>query len=734
VPHVTLSAPHFASAGIRAQAAQIAYPGIANRYQVTAIAIGIVLATIFLFSRSIETPFFNYDDPIYVQQNSHVSQGLCGAGLKWALVSGIKSYPPYDCGNWHPLTWLSLQADASLWGKDDFRGFHLTSIVLHAVNSALVFLFLNAATRRLLPSLLLTLFWAWHPLRVESVTWVSERKDVLSAFFFLLALLSYLWYSRSPQWSRYFLVVLLFVAGLMAKPMVVTLPVLLLLIDYWPLRRISAVEPALSGAALFLEKVPLLMLSCASSVITVLAQRADGAMKAMEYFTFLSRLLNAGLAYIEYLWTMIWPLSLAPLYPLRRISVLVGLLAWLTIIVATVAAIRLRKRHPSIPMGWLWYLIMLVPVLGLVQVGYQCRADRYTYLPMIGVLMAIGFGAGRQGSGLAASSARLERKSAWPRATAPVVCVALLLLAGATWREQGYWDNPLRIWEHNLEIVGPDALIEYQAGEASQRQSNLANAESHYRQAIKLVPTYTDAYVNLGSVLLSQERPADALPYLEEAVRLKRDQIGSHRNLGLALLRLKRFEEAAAQYREEVRLDPTDPEMWEWLGFVELQADQFDAAFESFAKAASLRPQHGLYFAECAHARRSSHEDEARQIYKHSFRVDPEWARHAATEVDFFLKAADPTQRDPALALFLAETVCEATARGDAGYLELLSRAQAANGDYAKAAATMQEAIDRKPRISTQVMSQWSEQLRHFKAMQARPTSQTNPGKTAANR
>jgi tetratricopeptide (TPR) repeat protein len=716
---------------------------IAHRYQTLLTAIGIVLATTVLFSRGIWTPFLNYDDPIYVITNTHVTQGLSAAGFKWACLAGLRPDPPFDCGNWHPLTWLSLQADASLWGKHDFRGFHLTGIVLHAINSALVFLFLQSATSRIAPSLLVALFFAWHPLRVESVTWISERKDVLSAFFFLLALLSYLWYARSPRRLRYLLVGVLFMAGLMAKPMVITLPLVMLLIDYWPLRRISAVNPALSGMALFIEKVPLLLLCCASSVITILAQRASGAMEAMGHFTFLSRLSNAGLAYLEYLWTMIWPFSLAPLYPLRQVNVLVGMLAWLAIILVTAAAVRARKRQPSLPVGWLWYLIMLVPVIGLVQVGYQSRADRYTYLPMIGVLMAIAFAVGRKDAGRQARAESLEHFSARPRAITAVISMALVLLAGATWRQQGYWENPLRIWEHDLELVGADALIEYQAAEASQRQADLAgaggqsalaSAESHYRKAIQLAPTYADAYVNLGSVLLSRQRPADALSYLAEAVRLKPDLIGTHRNLGLALLRLKRFEEAAAQYREEVRLDSTNPQMWELLGIAQFQAGQHKAAFDSFAKAASLRPQDGLYFAECAHAKRPRDEDEARHIYNRSFRAEPQWARRAAAEADDLLKATDPARRDDTLAAFLAETVCEAAGRADASYLELLARAQAANGEYAKAAATIQEAIDLKPRISAEVRSQWLDELRHYRDMQNRPVSAAAPGKTEPSR
>jgi tetratricopeptide (TPR) repeat protein len=712
-------------------------PDGAKRFQILAIAIGIVLVTMLLFSRGIWTPFFNFDDPIYVIQNTHVNKGLSIEGFKWAFLAGIRPDPPYDCGNWHPLTWLSLQADASLWGKYDSRGWHLTSIVLHAINSALVFLLLQSATSRMAPSLVVALFFAWHPLRVESVTWVSERKDVLSAFFFLLTLISYQWYASSPRPLRYLVVVVLFVAGLAAKPMVITLPLVLLLLDYWPLRRISAVEPALCTAVLVLEKVPLLVLSCGSSVITVIAQRASGAMRAMEHFSLPSRLLNAGLAYVEYLWTMIWPVSLVPLYPLRQVSVVVGLLAWLTLIVMTAAAIRVRKRHPSAPVGWLWYLTMLAPVIGLVQVGYQCRADRYTYLPMIGVLVAIAFGAGRQDVGREARTASRKHLSAWSRATTLVICLALTLLAGATWRQQGYWENSMWLWQHTLDVVGADALIEYQAGEASgrqaeeaaeesnyrKRQSALAAAESHYRKAIQLAPTYADAYVNLGSVLLSRQRPADALSYLAEAVRLKPDLIGTHRNLGLTLLRLKRFEEAAAQYQEEILLDPTNPQLWELLGIAQLQAGQHDAAFESFAQAARLGPQDGLYFAECAHAKRPGHEDEARQIYNRSFAVEPQWAPHAAAEADDLLKATDPAKRDDALAAFLAEIVCEATDRGDAGYLELLARAQAAKGEYAKAAATLQEAIDLKPRISTEVMSQWSERLRHYKDMQNRPGS-----------
>jgi protein O-mannosyl-transferase len=666
-------------------------------------ALGIGVATFLLFSRSIETPFFNYDDPIYVVTNPHVTHGVCSAGVKWALVSGIKSYPPYDCGNWHPLTWLSLQADASLWGINDFRGFHLTSIVLHALNSALVFVFFVSATSRTLPSLVASLFWAWHPLRVESVTWVSERKDVLSGFFFLLALFSYLWYARSPCWSRYLLLSVLFVAGLMAKPMVVTLPAVLLLLDYWPLRRYTR-----SGwLPLLAEKLPLFTLAAISSALTVIAQRAGGAVAPLERLPFGARFLNAGLAYIEYLRTMIWPMPLAPYYPLRAVSVPTGTLAWLALAAITIRVVWARRTQPAALVGWFWYLGTLVPVIGLVQVGSQCRADRYTYLPTIGVLMAVAFSVGRPDMMQPVWTVGRQAAKAWPRGITILAFLVLALLAGATWRQQTYWDNSLWIWQHAENASPPNNLIEYQLAEAFQRAGDLPNAELHYRKAVDLAPRHADSQVNLASVLISRGKPDEAIPHLREAIRLNPKLEGAHQNLAMALSRLGRPEEAALAYQKEIELRPNVAELHEALGCAQYQSGWYDDAFQSFARAAALDRRWALYYAESAHARSRQNRDEARQIYATALKLDPEWPGRAAAEANSLLTGTDQVLRDIALALYIAETVCEATDHRNPGYLELLARAQAANGDYLGAVRSLGQALSLRLQILLQALENW---------------------------
>jgi Flp pilus assembly protein TadD len=704
---------------MREQTSQTVSPDSWPRYQTTAIATAVFLATAVLFSRSLDTPYSNYDDPIYIIKNTHVSDGLSIAGLKWALTSGIKPYPPYDCGNWHPFTWLSLQADASLWGRDGFRGFHLTSIILHALNSALVFLFFNRATSRRLGSLLAALIWAWHPLRVESVTWVSERKDVLSAFFFLLALLSYLWYARSPQWSRYLLVGTLFVAGLLAKPMVVTLPAVLLLLDYWPLRRFTRAR----WLPLLIEKLPLFALAAISCVVTVIAQRAGGALAPLERLPFQARVLNAGVAYIDYLRTMIWPTPLALYYPLRAVSIRTGMLAWLALAAITIWAVWVRRMKPAAVVGWTWYLGMLVPVIGLVQVGSQCRADRYTYLPMIGVLMAVSFGVAHQNN--VQSSWRKVGK-VWTRGIAVLACVLLALLAGATWRQQTYWDNSLLIWQQAEDAWPRDHIIQYQLGEACQRAGKLPEAESHYQKAVELAPRHADSQVNLASVLLSRGKPAEAIPHLEAAIALNPKLEGAHQNLAMALLRTGRPEEAALEYQKEVLLRPDNPDLLEALGFAEFQAGRYDDAFQAFARAATLDRTLGLYRAETAHARARVSPDEASQIYATSLKIDPKWPQRAAAEARGLLASSDPWIHDDALALYLAEIVCEATANRNPEYLELLAKAQAAKNDYGSACGSLKQALSFRSRLSAQAIEKWTRLLSRYENLRDRKKSSAN--------
>ena len=351
----------------------------------------LAVVTLALYNPVNRHPFVNYDDDRYVTENAHVRQGLTAETFTWALTSTEQA-------NWHPLTWMSHALDVSLFRLNP-AGHHFTSILLHVVNVMLLFLLLMWGTERLAPSLFVAALFAMHPINVESVAWVAERKNVLCTTFFFLALWAYGWYARKPDWKRYLVVAALFAAGLASKPMVITLPFVLLLLDYWPLRRVRSESaetnqvPAFQWSRLALEKLPLLALSAASAVITMHAQQSGGAVRTTAEVSFGVRIANAIYAYAMYLWKMVWPARLAPLYPHPgdSLSAWQVLVAGVVLIAITAIAWRLRARRYLL-VGWLWFLGTLVPVIGLVQVGEAAMADRYAYIPLIGIFVMIAFG------------------------------------------------------------------------------------------------------------------------------------------------------------------------------------------------------------------------------------------------------------------------------------------------------------------------------------------------------
>ncbi len=556
---------------------------------------GIVLAALALagatwaaFAPALANGFVSWDDPDYVTANPHVRAGLTAAGVRWAF--GMHA----TAGNWHPLTWLSHMLDATLHG-DDPAGHHRTSVLLHAANAALALLALLALTRRFWPSFACAALFALHPLRAESVAWVSERKDVLSAFFGLCALVAYAGWARRGGAGRYAAVCLCLALGLLAKPMLVTLPCVLLLLDVWPLGRAGALaagpgavgpERRRSPRALALEKLPLVALALASAWLTVRAQAAVGAIQGVEKLSLSARLLHAPWAVLRYVALCVWPHDLACFYPhpaVVRPELLApsSPLPWVALAVVLAlcaAAWRARRALPSLPVGWLWFLGMLVPVLGLLQVGGQSIADRYTYLPSIGLSLAVVF-----------PLARLARGPASRALLAAAACVALALLARATRAQCATWRSSETLFAralsvtranykaHNsygvvLEQAGrvEEARAQYEAAlairpEHPQALTNLgkywfehgqpARAEELFRRAVLAHPRLVSALGNLAVVLLSGGRLEEGVALLERALAIQEASPANHRNLGLALRSLGREEEAQAHLERAAALE-----------------------------------------------------------------------------------------------------------------------------------------------------------------------------------
>ncbi|HTW32609.1 MAG TPA: hypothetical protein VMD76_13090, partial [Candidatus Sulfotelmatobacter sp.] len=498
MPSKTKTSPAASSAG--------AFSSAEKRNPIVCLLLA--LAVLAIYNPVNRHPFTNYDDDRYVTENAHVRQGLTGETIAWALTS-------LEVANWHPLTWMSHALDYSLFRMNP-AGHHFTSIGIHAANVILLYLLLIWATGRFGPSLFVAAMFAVHPINVESVAWIAERKNVLCTFFFFLALWAYGWYARKPDWKRYLAVMLLFVAALASKPMVITLPFVLLLLDYWPLHRVAEGKQGnaqeLSWSRLILEKLPLLALSAADALITMKAQQSSGAVRTAE-FSFGVRLANAVYAYAMYLWKMLWPARLAPLYPHPGDSLALWQVLLAAVVLIGISAIvwKLRSRR-YLPVGWLWFLGTLVPVIGLVQVGEAAMADRYAYIPLIGIFVMIAFGVADF-----AESRKLKVPSV---ACAVIVLVAL---AFATYRQIGYWQSNIELWSHTLAITQNNFVAQDNLGGALILAGREDEAHAHFEAAAAINPRDPMSRSNLGTYFQTHHQLQEAVEQYQAAISLTSD-------------------------------------------------------------------------------------------------------------------------------------------------------------------------------------------------------------------
>jgi len=530
-----------------------------QRRTIANAVIAILLAglTFAVYFRALTNPFVNYDDQGYVVENSQVQQGLTLAAFRWALTATAAT-------NWHPLTWMSHALDCQLFGLNP-AGHHLTSVLFHVLNSVLLFLLLLRVTRSTARSLLVAALFALHPINVESVAWVAERKNVLCMFFVLLTLAAYGWHARRPKILRYLAVVVLFILALAAKPMAVTLPFALLLLDFWPLRRVALTSPEAPSSAfpvpqlrfgrLVLEKLPLVFLSAASSVVTLFAQKA--AVATNEHVPLLARLVNACYAYSMYVVRAFWPPSLASFYPYEgyRLPVWQFLLCLLFLIAATVWIWRNRAR-PYLPVGWFWFLGTLVPMIGLVQVGDQAMADRYAYLPLIGIFVMVVWGA----ADFAGKHKFDERLSI------AAVAVVLILLSLLTWRQIGYWHSSRDLWAHALDVTKANYMAEDYVGSAllvenyqATGQRHLDEALVHFQNAVRINPNDAISHLNLGADMHEHGQLHEAIEQYQTVLSLTQDPhlvAKSLIDLGAASQQLGDFAASEQYYREAQKLEP----------------------------------------------------------------------------------------------------------------------------------------------------------------------------------
>ena len=638
--------------------------------------------------------FIAYDTTQYLTRNEWVSRGLGWPGVAWAFTT-------FHAANWHPLTWLSHMLDVQLFGLRA-GPLHFENVAWHAANACLVFLVLSEMTRAPRRSLCVALLFALHPLHVESVAWIVERKDLLCAFFGLACLWFWTRWTRAPRWTSYTAALACSSAGLMCKPMLVTLPCVLLLLDVWPLDR-----TALGARRLLFEKLPFFLLSLASSAITLLAQSAGGAVRSFAIVPLSPRASNAAVAYATYLARTVWPSHLSFFYPLQngdlsveRVSISVCVLLG-----ATVLAWFLRRRAPWFLVGWLFYLGTLVPVIGLVQVGAQAMADRYTYLPLLGVFVAFVW------------TAR-EWLRAESRATSYVIAGTICVLLGcATWRQFGLWKDTKTLCTHALAVdprnhvahvlLGlvhldggeldeaenelraalriepddPDALIDL--GNVLFRKGRFAEAESVYRRALFAAPASAELHCNLAFTLWAERRAGDALPELETALHLAPRLARAHLVSAQILEELRRFDEARASLARALEVDPEYAEAHAELGRLLRKRGDLDGARVEIERAISESPMDaGIHRERVLLLLSERRTSDALSAARETLELRPGWGL-AQSDVAWILATADdPALRAPQPAVEIAERAARSGDANDPYVLDALAAAYAANGRF----------------------------------------------------
>lgn len=639
-----------------------------------ALSLLVVLAYLPVFTAD----FITFDDHDYVLNNAHVSQGVSLQNVRWAFTS-------FEAANWHPLTWLSHMLDVSVYGLDP-SGHHAMNVLLHLLGSVVLGLWLHYATGRAGAAILVASLFALHPLQVESVAWISERKNVLSTLLGLSCIWAYSWYAVRGSVLRYLVVFVLLALGLLAKPMLVTWPAVLLLLDIWPLGRTRFATPANAALNmrthsliwLVLEKLPLVALSIASSLITMQAQRSSGAVKDTSLFTATDRLLNALVAYAGYVRQTLCPTGLAIFYPHPgkpdTVTVVIAVVVLLTI---TALVLWRCRVQPSLLVGWLWFLGTLVPVIGLVQVGMQASADRYMNVPIVGLLIALVFGV----LDPLALRSRLSTRTLVTAGTA--LCVTL---AGMTFVQASYWKDSLTLYERAVAVTPPNPLMLMMVGQAYNEAQRSDEALRAFAQAVKLSPNMGRAHAFLGRQLALAGKRDEALSHLRQAATLSPKDVQVQITVGLSMNLVGAFGEAVERFEAAARLGPADETLWIHLATARAHAGRTDAAIDAATSAVRLNPRSAPSLATLASLRLFKGQyAEADALFIRAYEVDPSLWQLCKTWAEAAIGARDYNKAIKLLANYIDMQASQQPQQP--GAAEAVAAARARLGEVRAAAA-----------------------------------------------
>jgi protein O-mannosyl-transferase len=693
------------------------------------ISSGLVLIVLIAFEPLRHNDFISYDDIDYVTMNPHVQSGLTWQSIRWAFTTGFAA-------NWHPLTWLSHMLDVELFGLNPV-GHHIHSLLLHTLSTVLLFWLLYEMTGAVWCSAFAAMIFGIHPLRVESVAWAAERKDVLSMLFFMLTLAAYLYYVKRGGTGRYLLVLLCFAMGLLAKPMLVTLPIVLMILDFWPLLRLRSGlvgrtqvsadriqmyehHPA-SIWNLAAEKIPLFIFTFASCIVTYLVQQKGGAVNKLDKFPFISRIANALVSYMAYLYKTVLPKDLAVLYP----NPFPGWPLWKPVIsfllLASISGIVIYniKKRPYLVAGWLWYMITLIPVIGLVQVGSQSMADRYSYLPSIGILIMLSW-----------TAAQLSAKWRYQRILMGILSgLAAIAMVVGTRTQLAYWKNSVTLFEHTLAATENNYLIHNDLGAFLLKQNRFDEAANHFKKVLRAWPDFPDANNNLTTLLIRRKQFDEAMDYVNRSLKARSNNAAAYCNMGLILDARGKFDEAMHAYEQAIQFDQNCFQAINNLGVLKIRYGLLDEAIKCFRQSIQINSKYVQAYCNLVLAlqKQKKYEESipygikaleidpnnpdtwynlalsqqslgqlqaASDSYHHALQCDPNSI--VAINNQAWLLAAHPETNfyDPAKAVSLALRGCKLTSFKNSGILDTLAVAYAAVGQFKEAVQTAQKAID----------------------------------------